>query len=527
MAAQHLVSQAGEPSEGVHYAFASIYLAYAKALTYDKKLHDAIRTASKGIRIVVRRSFAIIFKIIIIIIILFRLAFASHAGVEALGYTVTNKRKESIVVVELPANLYEDWSFDPVAAELLSLLSDLMLESEKDALHENGKMTPKESAALDILKNALILSPCQSRISMLIISRLACQRFRARHRLDAIADLRRSVGTLSDAQFVVSTQRKRMRAAESLNDLHNMSLPDSLHADEYLHSDDFIPVCTITLTDRKSCIQGSDRSASIMITRCNSKGVMVAVRCPSVAHGGQSVLQGLQELERVISECTAQQKHASSTTVSRKEWWQGRIDLDNRIRSLLEAAASWLGPWHCLLLGEPEKWLEDAVQLCTINTARSLLEEEHSDEDFELLTRLIAGAFIGVISRNELVHGMRTLAASSLTECALEQCVDMVVAERSNIDEHTSFSPRSSVVLVCDSTLATFPWESITGTISEQMHLKIEPLNSDINSMVSGCSYCRAPRGEHFPNAIGNNCKRKATKEARTYSASAEDLLPP
>ncbi|KAH9300238.1 hypothetical protein KI387_011821, partial [Taxus chinensis] len=102
-----------------------------------------------------------------------------------------------------------------------------------------------------------------------------------------------------------------------------------------------------------------------------------------------------------------------ATNEEKNKWWQWRMQLDNRLGNLLRGIEdSWLGPWKCLLLGEPsEAAYCDALQThmqdlksMIDSTALNIGKEDFFPVDAGLLKALLSG--VSSLSSNEIEKGI-------------------------------------------------------------------------------------------------------------------------
>lgn len=388
----------------------------------------------------------------------------------------TTSKKEAVREIRMPDGASDGGgcgcarAFDPLLADLLVLVAH-MLMPEQDLLTEaHGETSVYEQIAFDVIENANRSLSFTARGQTDALALLAHLNFRKSQRREAISLLRRGVGSIANGRMEATEIERQMRQDNSLN-VWSAASHVSLEAKSHIHySKRKIqpPVCTMSLADRKTCAEGNSSDASILITRSTQSGQCIAIRSWSTGVSGHSVLWDLQELKNIKKESTAQQRQAISESVSRRDWWQKRMDLDERLEAAVESAASWLGPWRSMLLGEPQGWWLDLADylgdMCCQKLAISSRESDGvtRSENAELCTLLASGAMLGALSKAELVVGLQSLISREAQGSELDDCATSLFSELP-ANEHDQSLPRTSLVLVLDDALSSFPWESVAG----------------------------------------------------------------
>jgi separase len=102
---------------------------------------------------------------------------------------------------------------------------------------------------------------------------------------------------------------------------------------------------------------------------------------------------------------------------NKSQWWQWRIQLDARLESLLRTMEdTWLGPWKCLFLGEPDatailkEFQSNALELCSLLRSTSRARQEDGVEvpvDENQVQLLLQG--VGTIKEKELELGIASI----------------------------------------------------------------------------------------------------------------------
>ncbi|CAK9258732.1 unnamed protein product, partial [Sphagnum jensenii] len=169
---------------------------------------------------------------------------------------------------------------------------------------------------------------------------------------------------------------------------------------------------------------------------------------------------------------------------NKSQWWQWRIQLDARLESLLRTMEdTWLGPWKCLFLGEPDatatlkEFQSNALELCSLLRSTSRARQEDGVEvpvDENQVQLLLQG--VGTIKEKELELGIASILGDTnvggrrnARKCRETSAKETVVVERPSAprglskvgDTDRCEFERQAMTLILDAGLQSLPWESL------------------------------------------------------------------
>ncbi|CAM6035438.1 unnamed protein product [Sphagnum compactum] len=169
---------------------------------------------------------------------------------------------------------------------------------------------------------------------------------------------------------------------------------------------------------------------------------------------------------------------------NKSQWWQWRIQLDARLESLLRTMEdTWLGPWKCLFLGEPDatailkEFQSNALELCSLLRSTSRARQEDGVEvpvDENQVQLLLQG--VGTIKEKELELGIASILGDTnvggrrnARKCRETSAKEAVVVERPSAprglskvgDTDRCEFERQAMTLILDAGLQSLPWESL------------------------------------------------------------------
>ncbi|XP_056411264.1 separin isoform X2 [Hyla sarda] len=200
-------------------------------------------------------------------------------------------------------------------------------------------------------------------------------------------------------------------------------------------------VCILTLADSQTRNPGD----TLLLSRLERGNAPVTVQIPT-AHLKIPLSSALQEFDDIQKE----QKTVNNLT-DKKKWWEGRTNLDSRMKALIQSLDEQvLGCWKSLLsppcsmsaLEEEAKGLSKALLLCGWRRT-----------DTALLKAILGGCHhLTPQHIHSLVQGFCTSKMEQAVEL-LQKTVDTVKLKTENTEGH--------LVLILDKHLQKLPWESM------------------------------------------------------------------
>ncbi|OCT92992.1 separin [Xenopus laevis] len=200
-------------------------------------------------------------------------------------------------------------------------------------------------------------------------------------------------------------------------------------------------MCILTLVDSQTRMPGD----TILLTRLVRGSPPVTVQIPT-AHLKVSISSTLQEFDEI-----QKQQKAVNNLTDKKEWWEGRMELDCRMKALIRLLEEQvLGCWK-VLLSCPSS--SEAVAEEFNRLSQALSDSCLGNTDPELLKVVLGGShFLTPSLIQSFIHGF----GFSKPELAQE----LVQSAAGRLKESTEQS-EGHLVLVLDKHLQKLPWESI------------------------------------------------------------------
>ena len=136
----------------------------------------------------------------------------------------------------------------------------------------------------------------------------------------------------------------------------------------------------------------------------------------------------------------SRQSTSSSPDISspeeKKQWWRWRLQLDTRLMTLLRSVEdTWLGPWKCLLLGEPSspthkealKFYARELRTWLVSSCGALQKDGSEETGFDTLVQLLLQG-MGTLRGDQIEEGITALLR--WTEATSRDVQDLCVTEK-------------------------------------------------------------------------------------------------
>ncbi|XP_053312187.1 separin [Spea bombifrons] len=256
-----------------------------------------------------------------------------------------------------------------------------------------------------------------------------------------------SSGDMSDRLQGLSLSDDKDAKTQHLSDLEVLfrfpkQALDTQHFREQLQQ---IPphtaVCILALADSQSSNPGDH----LLLTRLEFGSAPVTVQIPT-SHLKVPLSCALQEFDEIQK----QQKIINNLT-SKKEWWEGRMRVDSRMKALIQSLEDqilhcWKGllmpPCSVSAVAEESRRLSKALSHCGLNTLNTSLLKAVLGGSHHLTPQLIS-SFVQCFGFSQPKRAQELLQAS----------VERVKSSTEHTEGH--------LVLILDKHLQKLPWESI------------------------------------------------------------------
>ncbi|KAM4796065.1 LOW QUALITY PROTEIN: separin [Rhinophrynus dorsalis] len=202
-------------------------------------------------------------------------------------------------------------------------------------------------------------------------------------------------------------------------------------------------VCILTLADSQSRMPGD----TLLFTRIEYGSSPVTVQIPT-SHMKVTIRSILQEFDDIQK----QQKIVNNLT-DKKEWWEGRMGMDSRMKALIHTLEEQvLGCWKVLLM-PPCSLSVPAVAEESSKLSRALSECGWRRTDPALFKAMLGGShFLTPLLIQSFVRGFR-LSQPEQAQRLLQEAVERLKTSTEHKEGH--------LVLILDKHLQKLPWESM------------------------------------------------------------------
>ncbi|XP_043939827.1 separin [Protopterus annectens] len=201
-----------------------------------------------------------------------------------------------------------------------------------------------------------------------------------------------------------------------------------------------VVVCVLSLAS----LQPGTIGDSLLLSRLEKGCLPVTVHI-STSKAQMSLSSAVCEFDAIMKE----QKAVCNLT-DKREWWEGRIELDRRMKHLIESMEDGLSCWKGMLLPAVKdlRANEEAV-----NLQKRLVQLGWKDADAEMLKVVLSGAhLLSPQCVKAFVNGLSQHFTDDATKI-LQTAVDKV--------KHWTRSTKGHLVLVLDKHLQKLPWEAV------------------------------------------------------------------
>ncbi|CAH2224757.1 separin [Pelobates cultripes] len=261
-------------------------------------------------------------------------------------------------------------------------------------------------------------------------------------------------GDLTDQFQCLNLKDQKDSKVQHLSDLEELfrfpkqPLDTERFREQLQHIPGDTAVCILTLADSQSRRPGDH----LLLTRLEHGSPPVNIQIPT-AHLKMSMSSALLEFDDIQK----QQKIINNLT-EKKEWWEGRMELDSRMKTLIQLLEQILGCWKVLLM-PPCSVASVAVESCKLS--RVLPECGFKDLDPALLKAFLGGSHL---LTPRLIQSFMQGFCLSQPERA-QEILQGAVEGLTFCTENT----KGHVVLVLDKLLQKLPWESIPCLMSRSV----------------------------------------------------------
>ncbi|XP_029450938.1 separin [Rhinatrema bivittatum] len=251
---------------------------------------------------------------------------------------------------------------------------------------------------------------------------------------------------LKDLRLEDGIKEQHLSHLESIFQFSTLGLDISHFREQLQQIPSDVTVCMLTLVDTLPGAVGD----TLLLTRLEKACSPVTV-CIPTTQAKLSLSSALREFDAIQKE----QREMSNLT-DRKEWWEGRIDLDRRLKLLIESLEEHiLGCWKGVLLPSSK---DPAVAEEACSLQKQLREYGWENCDLALLKVILNGS-----------HQLTPQHVKSLAHGLCQTQPDQAqILLQTAMDKLRSCTAQSSghLVLMLDKHLQKLPWENMPCLVS-------------------------------------------------------------